>query len=239
MKKLLIIITLFMSSFFLFCNKEVKAKEYIYDFSGKETLINNDIYPLVKAKAIELFNSYSGTYNNYVIYHNGGQTYGIAFFNNYNNIDAKLMLFDSYYLFDYGYDYLNYATSDGINYNKKSLSNFPQKNSSSECILYWSSGLYVSYSFNKITLKLNDYSYEISSIDEFIFLEELYNKSLNIEEENPHQEEIDKVTNFYTMVIEKIEYLANEISNNYILLFIIGIFIVTFIFLLIFRRFIC
>lgn len=238
MKKLLIIITLFVSSFFLFCNKEVKAAEYTYDFSGRETLINNDIYPLVKAKAIELFNSYSDTYNNYVIF-NSGNYYNISFFNNYNNIDAKLMLYDSYYLFDYKYDYVNYSTSDGISYIKKSLSNFPQKNSSSECILYWSSGLYVSYSFEKITLKLNDFSYEIFSIDEFIFLEELYNKSLNIEEENPHQEEIDKVTNFYTMVIEKIEYLANEISNNYILLFIIGIFIVTFIFLLIFRRFIC
>jgi len=57
------------------------------------------------------------------------------------------------------------------------------------------------------------------------------------EQENPNQEEIDKVTNFYTIVIKKIEYLANEISNNYILLFVIGIFIVTFLFLLIFRRF--
>ena len=40
MKKLLIIMTLFMSSFFLFCNKEVKAYEYNVelDFS----LITND-----------------------------------------------------------------------------------------------------------------------------------------------------------------------------------------------------
>ena len=233
MKKLLIIITLFVSSFFLFCNKEVKAAEYTYDFSGQEQYINNDIYPLIKSKAIELLISNPDLYNKFIICYYSNKYY-IYLFN--TDVNPYIMLKDSYFIYDHGYSYTTYNSSDGINYSKKDLSYFSQKKSSEYYFLYNSSLLDVG-SFDKITLKLNDYTYEVLSSEEFIFLEDLYNKSLNVEQENPHQEEIDKVTNFYTMVIEKISYLAEQIANNYILLSIIGIFIVTFVFLLIFRRF--
>lgn len=51
-----------------------------------------------------------------------------------------------------------------------------------------------------------------------------------------HKEQIEILTNFYTVSIEKIEYLVEKIISNYVYLSIIVIFILIFIMKLIFRR---
>lgn len=233
MKKLFIIMTLFTSSFFLFF-EDVKAAEYTYDFSGLEKYVDNDVYPLVKAKAIEVLENNSDIYNKYLIYCNSS-TYYIIFFNTEDN--PNIILKESYFIYDHTYAYTCYFTSDGINFTDKDLTRFSQMDSSSTYFLYNSSSVSTSTSFDKITFIMNDFVYEILSGDNFIFLEDLYNKSLDLDESDLHQEELEKVSNFYTVVIDKLVYLSEVLVSNYIYLSIIVIFMLVFLFKLIFRRY--
>lgn len=240
MKKLLIIITLFVSSFFLFCNKEVKAYEYIkeVDFSIMEDVI------ALKEK-LNIYVAEDSTLSDYyIIYFDQGT---IAYYVLKSSVDSL------------SFSYSSDSFSIKIPSTMKSGTNLdvinPSSSVSSKVFYIYSTN---TYRTNSLILYTNldlfhssnhsiVYNYQnFSYVDSFSYGSKfnslydiyiIYQEYLGIEQENPHQEEIDKVTNFYTMVIEKIEYLANEISNNYIFLFVIGIFIVTFVFLLIFRRF--
>lgn len=241
MKKLLIIITLFVSSFFFICNKEVKAAEITISFEDY-SLVNSEIFLEIKSQAEQLKESIS--FDNYLIsYIDYESTYYVQFFNKspliLTNVATDIYGFSFDKMENYKYDP---STSSLVLF--ASFPNYIFASVSKYFPLYSNVNVYFSYSSNIGTFSYisPDYSKIGSSNYDDGLLPLLYNicvdsgncGSVN---NNPHQEEIDNVTNFYTMIIEKIEYLANEISNNYILLFVIGIFIVTFVFLLIFRRF--
>lgn len=241
MKKLLIIITLFVSSFFFISIEDAKA----YDFTKDVDFSLIDEVLLLKEK-LDIFIETDTTYSDYyLIYYDCGNIYYYLL-----SIDGSTDLFttsatstrfvvNANQSLNKGSNLINISLSSSVSNQKFYIyeNNELLKN---DIILYSNFDLKYTYSNHTITYFYQDFSYiEIVIKDNKVntlydlYLE--YNKQLI--PENPHQEEIDKVTSFYTMVIEKIEYLANEISTNYILLFVIGIFIVTFIFLLIFRRF--
>ena len=217
MKKLLIIMTLFMSSFFLFCRNEVKADMRKITDSDIETYITED-FLLAREKIIA-----RGW--KYIFFYNAG--------------DYKVFVFPSYSTLTLNSNQFKVTGVTWFRWRDSALSEVISNYSYTFAyydvtILDCSDDIYPTSSFS---VTYNDITYSATTDKKMITVYDIYNEINNVPEENPHQEEIDKVTNFYTMVIEKIEYLANEISNNYILLFIIGIFIVTFVFLLIFRRF--
>lgn len=226
MNKLLLIITLFVSSFFIF-NEDVKADVTIAD-GDIEKYITED-FLILRENAIDFAKennyNYIFTYepsyvkHYYFYFYDKNSTYS------YRYLYAPRISIKNYIIYNASnkdnYDYYN----EGTNY---------EFNLTGTIILDVSEDIYVPDSFNII---YNDLTYIVDENNKFVTCYDIYCDLNNIVEENPHQEEIDKVTNFYTMVIEKISYLAEEISNNYILLFTIGIFIVTFVFLLIFRRF--
>ena len=86
MKKLLIIITLFMSSFFLLCNKEVKAAVNLtheMDFTIFET---SDTFFRLKSEIENILLLDNGTsYSDlYLISYQSGVFYGYIFSNKYN-----------------------------------------------------------------------------------------------------------------------------------------------------------
>jgi len=242
MKKLLIIITLFVSSFFLFCNKDVKAYEYTkeVDFSIMDDVLalkeNLDIYIETDTT---LSDYYFITYESSVIYYyvlpvNGSiDLFTIVPTSSEFRINSNQSL-------KRGSNRTTIKPSSGVS-NKTFYICSSSSSYINDIILY--SNFDIKYSVfeseHSITYNYQDFSYTENFVigNKISTLYDVYLIYSGTEQENPNQEEIDKVTNFYTIVIKKIEYLANEISNNYILLFVIGIFIVTFLFLLIFRRF--
>lgn len=245
MKKLLIIMTLFMSSFFLFCNKEVKAYEYNVelDFS-----IINDTYYNLKEQIEEFIKTDEVFSDSYIIrYHNS--SYQVLLFNkNFSNV---FMTYSNN-----GNQLAYYNQYCGLCSFSNNILSCPSSAASARFTIYDSTKT-VPFSFmiysnfdipilNNITF---NYSYDnftyvdsMATTNKFTNLVDLhveYQKfsGTYVEPVNPHDEELEKVESFYIMVIEKLGYLSETIANNYIYLSIIVIFILTFIFLLIFRRF--
>lgn len=253
MKKLLIIMTLFLSSFFFLSLKEVKADEYNIEFDNFDYV--GETFLEVKEAADQYINDSSNTYTDYLIYISSGKFYYVAAFSSLSSDSSYCYLEYLDHVSDYRM--LCKAISIGkiLEYKNGSLSNYSAVNPYSAVsynpILtpkYSNYFLYSTFDFiytntldidMSINIKHLDFTLKVNNGDKIHSMYEFYNLYNSPVEENPHQEEIDKVTNFYSMIIEKIGYLADQIVNNYILLFIIGIFILIFVFLLIFRRFIC
>lgn len=247
MKKLLIIITLFVSSFFLFCNKEVKADSLTYTYTSFTDYYSE--YEITKRAAAEAY-AEKNSKPYYILGINGNYFIDVAPTRIYfTDSSITLVIPGSFKLSSCAYTSTNgfHACAGTSSQNNYSISSSSLSNHSKlQYAMKYTNVLDLKLStttsniYSSVIWQYEDFTYEVVQGDVFISAYDffnLYTEYKNTEQENPHQEEIDKVTNFYTMVIEKIEYLANEISNNYILLFVIGIFIVTFIFLLIFRRF--
>lgn len=241
MKKLFIIMTLFMSSFFLFCNKEVKAYEYNYnfdfdylpeDFIEKKELVDNFIKEDTSLS------------NNYIIRFSitgNEKAYYVIFVDNTNFLKAtyssgKLILsFTS----SYTYKTIGSNNSLGNNVNSTSSINLFINGIYQNYILYANFDIPTNNDNHTINFISDDYSktFQLNGFDKLPTIYDMYLEKNNIFPENPHQEEIDKLSNFYNIVIEKLGYLAETIVSNYIYLSIIVIFILIFLFILIFRRF--
>lgn len=221
MKKLLIIITLFMSSFFLFCNKEVKADITISD-TDIDTYITDD-FLVMRDEVINQFTNYD-----YVIFTRSDNSYIILIFESTDTItlDISSISFKGHDWYTYSSSSFNLVfTNHSVNYNFNKI-----KILDSSRKLYFIS----STSFNII---YKDLVYNVNNTEPFVTYYDIYCDIHENDHSNPHQEEIDKLSNFYTLVIQKLAYLAETIASNYIYLSIIVIFILIFVFLLIFRRF--
>ncbi len=106
--------------------------------------------------------------------------------------------------------------------------------SSSISIIDSSSDIFPTSSFDIV---YNNIVYPATIDKKIITVYDVYNDLINGPLDNPHQEEINKLENFYTLCIDKLSYLVTSIVNNYIYLSIFGIFILIIIFELIKRRF--
>lgn len=247
MKKLLIIITLFVSSFFFISLKETKAATTTQDISDYSLVLSKDFIN-VQNLSSELFSTLD--YQNYVILYNDSiDSYVVWFFNN------DYITFKGVY--DLGYYYcISFTHIENVRYNYDSLTNeliFDSEFSYSPDY-YTLRSVYFLYSTVDIRFKyysqpgkfiynIPDFSKSYTSeSDNDSLVPTLYDICVDsgnciISNNNPHQEELEKVESFYNVIIEKLSYLGEVLVSNYIYLSIIGIFIVTFVFLLIFRRF--
>lgn len=228
MKKLYIIITLFVSSFFLF-NSDVKATTYYstLDFS----LINDDFF-LFKSKVDFYVSDNSNLDGNYVIFYDNGY-YAVAYTSssthNFSATNSALSFssFSSYLL-----SLDNGVISSVYNQYYYSFNVIPSRGSN----------LYLLYSnfdipfSHTIVFSYADSTFNIPSDSlKFPSLYGIYEEKFV--PVDPHFEEKEKISNFYTLCIEKLSYLVTSIVSNYIYLSIFGIFILIIIFELIKRRF--
>lgn len=253
MKKLLIIMTLFMSSFFLFCNKEVKAYELQYEVDL--SLLDDNFYTF--KNAVEDFIKDDTIYSDkYIIYKYGSNldmhAVVLPLDSTYN---PNVIIFSSYLqsLFqssgqvnrlspssNYTIATLSGTISYYQNYTYTTATNL---NSMRFIPLYANFDIIMSQKNqgSTVTYIYNDFS-TVNIADGVDTFKTLYIINKEYQEyvgnnDLVHREELEKVESFYIMVIEKLGYLAETITSNYIYLSIIVIFILTFIALLIFRRF--
>ena len=113
MKKLLIIMTLFMSSFFLFCNKEVKADITISD-TDIDTYITDD-FLVMRDEVINQFTNYD-----YVIFTRSDNSYIILIFESTDTItlDISSISFKGHDWYTYSSSSFNLVfTNHSVNYN--------------------------------------------------------------------------------------------------------------------------
>lgn len=250
MKKLLIIITLFVSSFFFISIEDVKA--YEHEFEINFSYLNEDFYTIknLSEEFIKQDNTYS---DNFFIYLHGSslKLYTIFMPLDYT-YEPSITIYKAYVYLNLNFsetaqryilssDKLSLSTSgtasSSFSYlyrTDKSTSNFIPLYANFDISMPLDTGSLITYKYDTFTT--TNLADGMDKFKTLYMLNEEYSSFIN-NDSFIHQEEIDKVTNFYTMVIEKIEYLAEQIASNYILLSIIGIFIITFVFLLIFRRF--
>lgn len=254
MKKLFIIMTLFLSSFFLFCNKEVKAYEFEVnlDFS----LITDDF--ITMKNTVESFISSDETYSDkyFIYYWVPNKQYYVAFMPLEYSYQPIVNVYSTYiqtlfakvsgtYTFNryiYSSDYLSLSQSSSMSFNQNNTYKFD--NTSFGFIPIYSN-------FDILMNKDSSNSTIIYKYDDFVSvntangtdtfktlytLYEEYNSFIGNEEEM-HKEELSKVESFYNVIIEKLGYLGETLVSNYIYLSIIVIFILIFVFKLIFRRF--
>lgn len=226
MKKLLSIMTLCLCSFFFIFNEEVNAEDvFEVNYSiDAETYINEDFYKLQK-----LAKEYAT---------NNGLYYFIFGTSLYMTSSSELTSKGrTWFEFTYNGFICSYDldTVSVTSCTQEQELNFAQ--SSTQLYKLLDSSVIFYYSPYELSINYKDLSYSVNSTNKVPTLYEIYLEENNIVPTDPHQEEINKINNFYTIVIEKIGYLADQIATNYILLFTIGIFILIFTFLLIFRRF--
>lgn len=241
MKKVYTTIILFVSLFF-FCSHNANALVISDDTLN---LINEDFFKVRELANKHCSNNsqqyfvirYSDSYSTYIVeFFNDPYTIEITRSNGFNfkvSVDYYTNPLNRYKYTDNNliyldkYSYSNYSIDNsGTGFTFYLYSNFPVINTSSSSaeIYYYSS---------------DDYPYMVEVNSKFLSLYEHY---LNIngltdEDLSPdiHKEEKEILSNFYTLVIEKINLLANSIIENYIYLTIIGLFILIFLIYLIRR----
>lgn len=243
MKKACLVLTLILSSFFIF-NLEVKAyeKKVDLDFS----YLNDDFYS-VKSLAEEFILN-DDIYSDYfIIYLLSGKLY-VSYLPVYESGD----LYTSCSI--WSSDYIKLLFRGSLDRYKLSSSGILFKDS---VLAYnqnyvWSD---ISYSFSFIPLFANfdiflesggsvTFSYDtfsfvsVAGIDNLMTLYDL-KKEYDLfigEKDLIHKEEKEVLESFYTICISKLGYLAEVIVNNYIYLSMLVILIFVFVFLLVFRR---
>lgn len=238
MKKLLTIITLFVSSFFFLSLEDVKAVEI--DFEVDLSLINDTFYQVKKLsdEFIESDTSYS---DSYIIFYESNLYYVHFLPLNYNS-----NLYYAYY--DGGTFYMVVGSGSPKKYKYDSSSNtlISSGSFSSNYIKPYIKTYFLFSNFtfnfrndtsNILNYRYNDWSYSQEEISSNYFMS-LY--ALNVEYEinsNPHQEELEKIESFYNVIIEKLSYIGEVLVSNYMYLSIIVIFLLILVFEMIFRRY--
>ncbi len=234
MKKLYMIITLFVSSFFLF-NSDVKASTEVEVNISSLDLINENF-----KKNIDLADNYllsSTVYDNYFIYYDSSnKMFKYIFYNSSNIVNNN---FSCYYYsnsFECGvissYKFFNYISWKNDFVNEGGGIDFKIKDINYIC--YSSLPIYLD---DTLTLKINynNMYFTLEPGDKMMFLYDVYENQERLFD--VHYDEKNSLSNFYNLCLNKLSYLTGIIVGNYIYLSIFGIFILIIIFELIRRRF--
>lgn len=242
MKKLLVIITLITSSFFFV--DFVKA--YEFEVQPNLDLINDEFF-LFKEKVEEFINSDITYSDNYFIYMSGSSYYGAILPLEYDYTPVCNFYSSSvvclYNSSGKNTDRLELNSNgnivvSGTASNKKNIyssSSFNPIIYSNFKFLMWKDSYNSSLTYKIDNFSLSNFADGESSYYTLYDIYQEYQKFLGSSDLD-HENELKLLSNFYTLCIEKINYLVDVIINNYIYLSIIVIFILIFIFKLIFRR---
>lgn len=226
MKKLLTIITLFVSSFFFISLKEAKADEIInYDDNVLDTI--NDEFFTVRDIVINFAkeNSYNyliqykySTYYVYFIESSQTTYYSSSKLNFSNSIN-----FSNYKIVNGKLQMLNESTTLTLLF--------------TDCSTILDSSIDIYHSLVTIKINYKDRSYIVDSTNKVPTIYDIYLDINNIVPTNPHQEELEKIESFYNVIIEKLSYIGEVLVSNYMYLSIIVIFLLILVFEMIFRRY--
>lgn len=237
MRKIFIILTLMVSSFFIF-NTSVKADtmSYIIDekdfnyltddfYKARELAIEhataNDLYYMIGHKAttdpeILVYFFSKGTYQYELNSSNYIRLFMSATFDTYKYNNGAL----TYYA-QYGSIYKELINSDYTNL----FSYFMYLDTNMELHTCEETG-------HTFTLTYNDFTHTFTSEEHFPSLYEFKTLMENSSVEDEESDEVvgnDSLDSFYSLVIEKIKLFANSFITNDMLLFVIGIFILIFV----------
>ena len=209
-KSLVITLFLVLSSFFFISIKEVKADVTITD-EDLSTYITEEIL-VMRAKLIEkgykyvtVYDKADKSYKNFIL--DGTASGGIATFTMNNT---------------------NFSFT-GVTWRRKDLSvvisNYAMSYELSSFYIVDSSfDIFPTAEFNII---YNDLTFNVGSNNKFYTLYDIYN--LGINPPDPHESEKEVIANFYTICIDKLGYLGEQIVNNYVYLSMIVVLILVFI----------
>ena len=237
MKRLYIVLTVFLSSFLFLFTKEVKAADYTQeiDFS----LINNDFISL-KNQVEDFINEDTSYSDYYYIFYDSDSSYKAYVFSQYK-WNFKLFTINSSGFRIDGVSYMNciVLTLDSSPSVESIVFNNFYFNSTK--VLLYTNFENIEFYSGEALFTLGDQSFVFNSQSEDRFFP-LYNMYMNLYGEyspsdNPVPVDNTPIlTNFYTTVIEKINYLCGVIVGNYVYMSIFVIFILIILIELIFRR---
>lgn len=246
MKKILVFSFIVFSSFFLFCSNTLADTFNIEVDSSHFDYFNDDFYTFRDL----LINKCSEDNSYYYIFYNTSskRLESYVFSSAYSLVKDRYYSSKNNFHIIYGSSsYKKYYLSSGSlglsgsgsGYQLYMIYDYSSSNSSFNYYLLLDSNndniFFESMYGNNINLTYKTISYSISNRDKFPTLYEIYEKSLSISD--PHLEEKKVLSDFYTLVIDKLLYLTNFIVSNYIYLSIICVFLLIYIFSLIKRRF--
>lgn len=234
MKKLLIAIFVFTSSFVFL--ESVDAKEYSYDYSSSLEYINEKFFTIKE----HVESTYSSLNKDYYFIFVNNQTN--SYFVYYANVDLSVSFLDKFY----GYDFIPNNPQGGFYLdNYKNYPDYFSSTYSNVSQSFYSTNYYLLYT--NLEFKLNnvsdtvkflngDIEHVINPNDKFLTVYDLYMLDNNIEVPVNHEKELTILSNFYNLVIEKVKFLCDVIISNYIYLSIIVIFLLFIIFEFLRRR---
>ena len=244
MRKIFIILTLIVSSFFIF-NNDVKADTIDLTISGtSNSYLNSTYFQDFRNHVLDNLETDNMYY--VIVYNSTNDTYYSYHFESYDGnfiMDNNTLKLSPYlkrklmrhanigrYYESYGSgSHSLSATIDDSNVINYVLldTNYPDFKylGTNEYNIIYDECTYILKNGSKVRTL---YEYSIANQNSCILEDEV--------EEDVHAEKKEILSNFYNMVITKIGELANIVFNDYILLFVIGIFIFIFVFEIIFRR---
>lgn len=235
MKKLFLLISLIVSSFFF--SSIVNADEVAFGFNWSFDKLNDSFYTA------------KGLYEEKIVTDSLSTDYCAIYYN--SSLIFVPISVDNYPKFTLGNSITVQFRSSGANpsykYVSGSFSNYNMNwyiNSViNNPILYCTRAIAkVTYnSTNIYRFTYEDYEFLLDSSSETLLtlteLKSLYDEFTNVNVPDPHQEEKDILISFYDLCISKLSDLATVIVSNYIYLSIIVIFIFIFVFEIIRRKF--
>ena len=216
-KSLVITLFLVLSSFFFISIKEVNAKAY-YEVNISNFDFYNDTFLEFKRKTEGYLNSTDYTYYNIYYYHNSNY-YSACYFNSGMSFSTSLIteLKEGYCT----QDFKSFSKERVVSYFSGNIYYYPQ--------YIVNSNYYPKFSLSYVYI-YNDFSYEMPGGSKFIFPYDFYLKyQENIVPPDPHKSEKQIIANFYTICIDKLGYLGEQIVSNYVYLSMIVVLILVFI----------
>lgn len=212
-KSLVITLFLVLSSFFFISIKEVKAYEINIE---NLDMINEEFFKLKEVS--EEYISSSSEYDNFIIAKDGNKLYSYIF--KYNNsyscsVNTNFLLkVNNYFKITYLYNGELYFNGGG---NSLMVRTLP----------YYSSLNFNLDSNSTLTLKFEDRYFEINSGEKLLTYYDVYKDNQYFKD--PHLGEKEVIANFYTICIDKLGYLGEQIVGNYVYLSMIVVLILVFI----------
>lgn len=245
MKKACLVLTLILSSFFIF-NLDVNAEEISYNVDFD---FLSDDFLLYKQAVDDFISNDSSLGNNYIIYFEDNKTlpsnprkvYRVLFCERddiqilywKNNVYLQALVSITAKSFsDYVLNSSTYIFSNSIVL-------LERNNSVLYNILYSTFDIKTRSDGQIVNLVSDDYTktFNINGNDSYPTFYDMYlEKNGDLVLQDSHKEEKEVLESFYTICISKLGYLAEVIVNNYIYLSMLVILIFVFVFLLVFRR---
>ena len=243
MKRLFTIITLLVSSFFLFSINEVRAETYTYELTENDFSYFNDDFFTFREQVIDYMES--NNFTGYYIYGHNLTTLRAFLLNSnsypsFSNVSGSNNIF---YIYCENCSDVKFNSSGELEFVKHYTGGYKNQilNSTNGNTLgnYLDSNLSpISYSNNTYIINYNNSTYTIEKGSSAPTLYQIYLENTTpVEPDDPYKEEKEVINNFYSTIIIKIGDLATSFASNFIFLLILGIFILIFVFELIRRRF--